>query len=99
MCNVCAALIAMRETLEYETKDGELYYILGVGEEAEGKPARFQIRREGVLWQDKWITTNDLASSMASLGADVCIESRTDKNWEYFRDTLKVLGIENDEPK
>ena len=43
MCNVCAALYAMREGLKYE--DGkDVYYILAVGEDPEG-PGKFQILR------------------------------------------------------
>jgi len=95
MCNVCAALYSMREGLEYDDKKGNLYYILGVGEDAEGKPAKFQIRKDGDLWQDKWIKTDDLANVMADLGADIHAEDRVDDNWNYFDKCLKQLQITN----
>jgi len=99
MCCNCTALKAMRETEDYETKDGKLYFILGVGEGESLKPAKFQIRRDGYLWKDKWIETDDLAGSMADLGADVNTSSRVAENWEYFQECLVALGVENDEPK
>ena len=69
MCNVCAALEAMRETLQYNLK-GKKYFILAIGDIAEG-PGKFQIRKDGSLWKDKWILSDNLAFAMAGIGADI----------------------------
>ncbi len=98
MCNLCAALAAMRETLEYEDTEGKKWHILAVGEGAEGK-GKFQIQRSGFLWQDKWIETDSLSESMAKLGADVHAKNHAEENQQYFQECINKLGVQDNEPK
>jgi hypothetical protein len=92
MCNVCAALYAMREGLEYEC-DGKTYHILAVGKTAEG-PGKFQIRTENGIWRDKWIRTKDIAFMMADIGADIKLSVRTDIMKKRFIKYLEKLNLE-----
>ncbi len=94
MCNECSALRAMRETLSYQDKEGNRWNILAVGKNENGK-GKFQIQRDGSLWQDKWIESNDIAGTMADLGADIHAESRSDKKWAFFQKCIEELKVSN----
>jgi len=89
----------MREGLDYEDKNGEKWFILGIGEDAESAPAKFQIRRDGFLWKDKWIETDSLADEMFKLGADINEEDRDDAQWAYFDKCINELGVQDDVPE
>ncbi|MFH1460239.1 MAG: hypothetical protein ABIG64_07725 [Candidatus Omnitrophota bacterium] len=89
MCNVCAGLTALRETLDYN-RGSENFFILALGENAEGK-AKVQIRKDGFFFKDKWIYVENLAFFMGEIGSDIKEKSRTDTMNKKFDEYLSVF--------
>lgn len=70
MCNVCVAYEALSDGFTYgHPVDGHVYAVRATGE-AEFKPVRYQVKREGEDWPDTWLDTDDLAGAMTQLGFD-----------------------------
>ena len=89
MCNVCAGLTALRETLEYK-RGKENFFILAIGEDAESK-AKVQIRKDANFFKDKWIDVENLAFFMGEIGSDIKERFRTDAMNKKFSEYLSVF--------
>jgi hypothetical protein len=90
-CNVCVAEQALRPA---SWKEGHpvrwseaplvipIVYVRARAEKPESAPGRYQVRKEGQDWSEKWIPTNDLAGSIGRWGFDV--------NWDVVPQQTKI---------
>ena len=91
MCNVCGALVALRGSLNHKVKNGTVYQMIAIGEDAE-KPAKFQIKKEDDFWGEKWIETDNLANVVGDLGFEIHEKARTKDQKKYLQEVLKELN-------
>lgn len=80
-CNVCgASTLIDGKTLTTKSSKGDEYEIKGYSDEAEFKPGKYQLRKNGGEWT-KEFDTKDLAGEVSSGGFDVKSSSDYNDNW------------------
>jgi len=92
MCSNCAAAYAMQESLDFKL-NGKKYFVLAIplsDKEREG-PAKWQIRKDGWSWRDKWKKSDHMGWTMGGMGLDVHDWAKGKQSWKTLIEAVEFF--------
>lgn len=85
MCNVCVAEQALAGQVEVHG-----YQLQARGAGAEHEPAEYRLKYAAwPEWPSLWLSTDDLAGTVSSLGLDVQLDAWTDSMFHAFQAAMR----------